>query len=114
MPEKITKEEKAFLEYWFEKNNPLYFRQNNGTKTFNGKKDINFKVISDDKSVCLSANALFGRNNIPSKGERYALEDLSVEFEIIEKLNERWTYEIMVDNEVLKLECDVYRIKKTR
>lgn len=106
----MEKEEKAFVEYWFAKENNLYYRQNDGSKMFNAVKKMNFMILDNERIACLHQTML-GK---PSKGERYSTKDISTEFEIIEKLDDIYVYSINVNGKELQIECDVYKIKFTR
>ena len=103
---RMEREEKTFVEYWFTKKNELYFRQTDGSKAFNIVKKINFLIIDSEKVACL--HTLIGA---PSKGERYSPKDVSQEFEIIEKADDKYVYSINVDGEALQIECDIYNVK---
>ena len=105
----MEKEEKNFVEYWFAKKNELYFRQNDGSKVINIVKKFNFIVLDDEHIACIH-QLLSG----PSKGERYSPKDPAIEFEILEKANETFTYAIKVEDDVLQIECDVYKIRFTK
>ena len=104
----MEREEISFAEYWFIKKNELFYKQNDGTKAINLVKKISF-VVLDDKVACI--HRLMGN---PSSGERYAPKDGSKEFEIIEKLSEKYVFPVNVDDETLEIECDVYSVKFTK